>query len=108
MKRKLVIFVMMLMPILIASCGIFNPADIYSEASKYIEIKMKSNSSKEAIDSIGIVFDPVYFKLRKCDTLREKEYEFVKDGYKIWVLETADTFRIEVERIDTLGYIYKR
>ena len=108
MRKKLIIFAMTLMPLLIASCGIFNPSDIYKEASKYIEIKMKSNSSKQAIDSIGIVFDPVYFKLRKCDTLREKEYEFVKNGYKIWVLETADTFRIEVGRADTTGYIFER
>ena len=107
MIKKMLIFVMLLSTILLASCAGVSATDVYNEASKYIEIKMKTGDKKPT-DSIAINFDPAYFKLAKCQGAREREFEFIQNGYRIWVLETADTFRIEVDRIDTLGYIYKR
>lgn len=105
--KKFLIFVMMLGTLMLVSCAGVGVSDVYNEASKYIEIKMKTGETKP-IDSIAINFDPAYFKLAKCQGAREKEFEFIQNGYRVWVLETADTFRIEVDRIDTLGYIYKR
>lgn len=107
MIRKFLIFVLLLGAISMTSCIGTTAQLAYDEISKHVEIKMKSSGEK-AVDSIAIKFDPVYFKMGKCTGTREKEYEYIKDGYKIWILETADTFRIEVIRIDTLGYIYKR
>lgn len=94
--------------ILLNSCGGLGTKEIYNEVSKHVEIKWNLNGDNKPIDSMAIAFDPVYFKLGKCTGRNEKEYEYIKDGYRIWILETADTFRIEVDRVDTLGYIYKR
>ena len=106
MIRKLLIFASLVLAMSMTSC-LGTASDVYNEASKYIEVRMKVGNTKPT-DSIAIGFDPAYFKLAKCQGLREKEYEFIQNGYKIWILETVDTFRIEVDRIDTLGYIYKR
>ena len=108
MKKIIVIFVSLLVSILANSCSILDTKEIYNEVSKHVEIKWNLKANGKPVDSMAIAFDPVYFKLPKYSGRTEKEYEYIKDGYRIWILETADTFRIEVDRVDTLGYIYKR
>jgi len=80
-----------------------------------VEVTWESEKSFNSppIDSIRIYNAPVYFISKPIvkDTLnpyKQEEIQFVKDGYSIWLLKNEAEWRIEVKKIDTVIYIFKK
>lgn len=101
----------MWLPFFTISCSLIDAG--YQYASDNVEITWKGDEATEAkpIDSIVVKFDPVYWKETGdsfiYDSL-EAETEFTKDGYRVWQLRTPNWKRLEVQRLDTIIYIYKK
>lgn len=81
-----------------------------------VEISLKSDKSKIPVDSILIKFEPVYWKENiVIDTTHPfilsqegTEKEWKQDGYSIWVLQSGNMRRIEVKKLDTMIYLWKK
>ncbi len=106
--KKLLILILLLLPI-ISSCQLLNAG--YGLLKDNIEITWKQDKAKNLtpIDSIVIRSNPVYWKEIASDSISfEKEKMFNKNGYTIWRLETPNYRRYEVQRLDTIIYIYRK
>lgn len=78
-----------------------------------VEITWKPWEAKKEVapvDSIVVQFDAVYWTEPPCmdGSIEEKEYEFTKDGYDVWMLYNPYARRIEVTKRDTVIYIYRK
>jgi hypothetical protein len=76
-----------------------------------IEITWKPDKAKdtEPVDSIVVHFPPVYWTEPPCEFVtEEKETEFTKSGYEVWILDNPFARRVEVKRQDTVIYIYRK
>lgn len=80
-----------------------------------VEVTWESEKSVNSapVDSIRIYNAPVYFISKPFvkDTLnpyKQEEIQFTKDGYSIWMLKNEAEWRIEVKKIDTVIYIFKK
>lgn len=93
------------------SCSILDAGVKYAKDNIQITWKGDEASDNKPIDSIVVKFEPVYWKENSnsflVDTL-ETETEFYKDGYRVWCLTTPTVKRYEVQRKDTVIYIYKK
>ena len=94
------------------SCSLLDAGVKY--ASENISITWKGEEAIDTvpIDSIVIKFDAVYWKESHnnyyfADT-NEVEVEFIKDGYRVWQLTTPNWKRNEVQRNDTVIYLYRK
>ncbi len=106
--KKLLILILLLLPI-ISSCQLLNAG--YGLLNDNIEITWKQDNAKSLtpVDSIVIKSNPVYWKETVSDSISfEKEKIFNKNGYTIWRLETPNYRRYEVQRLDTVIYIYRK
>lgn len=93
------------------SCSILDAGVKYAKDNIQITWKGDEASDNKPIDSIVVKFEPVYWKEYDTSYLVdsvETETEFVKDGYRVWQLRTQNWKRIEVQRKDTVIYIYKK
>jgi len=94
------------------SCSLLDAGVKY--ASENISITWKSDEAVNTmpIDSIVIEFEPVYWKENRDNYFfadaNEVEVEFVKDGYRVWQLTTPNWKRNEVQRQDTVIYLYRK
>lgn len=109
-KRKLHLLVMLfLLPLV--SCSLLDAGFKYAKDNVQITWKGDEASDNKPIDSIVVKSEPVYWKENSnsflVDTL-ETETEFYKDGYRVWCLTTPTVKRYEVQRKDTVIYIYKK
>lgn len=107
-SKKMLILILLLLPI-ISSCQLLNAG--YGLLKDNIEITWKQDNAKSLtpVDSIVIKSNPVYWKETVSDSISfEKEKIFNKNGYTIWRLETPNYRRYEVQRLDTVIYIYRK
>lgn len=107
-SKKMLILILLLLPI-ISSCQLLNAG--YGLLKDNIEITWKQDNAKSLtpVDSIVIKSNPVYWKEISSDSISfEKEKMFNKNGYTIWRLETPNYRRYEVQRLDTVIYIYRK
>ena len=103
------LFILFLIPIY--SCGMLEAGVKYAKDNVQITWKGEEATDAQPIDSIVIKSDPVYWKEYDTSYLIdsvETETEFVKDGYRVWQLRTPNWKRLEVQRLDTVIYIYKK
>lgn len=110
-KSNIINAVLLILLFALSSCSLIDAG--YKYASDNVEITWKGEEAKEAkpIDSIVVKFDPVYWKETDTSYLidsLETEIEFTKDGYRVWQLRTPNWKRNEVQRLDTIIYIYKK
>lgn len=76
-----------------------------------IEITWRASEVEQhdVIDSIVVRFNPVYWRIEQNNDIDDElEFEFYDAGYRVWMLETPQNLRYEVQKLDTVIYIYKR
>lgn len=105
------ILLLFLLPI--ASCAPGFLKTGYKMFTDNVEITLKDDGTepRQPIDSILIKSNPIYWKEVDSSYFldsAESEAEFIKDGYRVWQLRTPNWKRFEVQRLDTVIYIYKK
>lgn len=99
--------IIILLSILFTSCSLFDSA--YNIAKDNVEVTWKYDKTKDLkiVDSINVISKPVYFVEDLNSIENGKDYNFQKDGYSIWILKIDNRLRIEVQKLDSLIYLYK-
>lgn len=98
--------------LLLPACKHLSPVSYLSDIADNVQITWKGEEAKgQPIDSIIIRSNPIYWKEVDSSYFldsAESEAEFIKDGYRVWQLRTPNWKRFEVQRLDTVIYIYKK
>jgi hypothetical protein len=105
------IILLLLLPLFSCNPGFWQTG--YKLFNDNVEITWKNDGTKQLqpIDSIIIKSNPIYWKEIDYGFVpdsAESESEIVKDGYRVWQLRTSSWRRFEVQRMDTVIYIYKK
>ena len=87
---------------LLGSCSIFDA--LYKEGCKHVSLTWKKDEAKNIVDSLLINHKSTYFIINSDTT--NYEYEFANNQYNIWILKIDNKFRIEVQKKDSLIYLY--
>jgi hypothetical protein len=92
------------MLVMLASCTLLENIGL-RELDK-IKITYDKEPDANLVDSLVIHNKSAYFKIDCLDD--ESEYEFQQNGYSIWVFKVGNTVRVDVQRNDSLIYIYSK
>jgi hypothetical protein len=99
--------------ILIISLIVFNSCTLLDGAYKLVqdnvEVSWKFDPTKpqKIVDSIVVKSEPSYYIYDITDLQEGEDFAVIKNGYTIWQLRTGNRIRIEVQKQDTIIYIYK-
>ncbi|MFP4528518.1 MAG: hypothetical protein ACLFQX_08215 [Candidatus Kapaibacterium sp.] len=103
MKRLLLLAIILML----TSCSTMEQL-LYDTASR-VNITIDGTEAEgDAIDSIRISFPATYWVEDESRTIENKDYYLFQDGYNIWYMRVDSIRRTEVERKDTLIYIYEK
>lgn len=92
----------------LSSCSIIDGAFGLVKDNVNITWKNDNNEKLQIVDSILIVSKPVYFQFDRFDLYDGEDTTFTKNNYNVWLLRTGNNIRIEVNKNDTLIYLYKQ
>ena len=108
-KKIIVPFILLT---LLASCvpGLWTKENVGEgiELIKYFTTNKDSAKVKTPTDSIVIKFNPVYYRVKPYDGIGEFETDQQMAGYRIWELQTPAMRRTEIQKLDSVIYIYKK